>query len=53
MSAFFELKLNSDCLMVFPVTLVCDIKLLDDLRLINWKEVVLTEHACMAFDWRD
>jgi len=28
---FFELKLNIDCLMVFPITLLCDIKLLDDL----------------------
>jgi len=50
---FFEFKLNVDCLMVFPISLVCDIRLLDDLRLMNWKEVVLTEHAVVAFDWRD
>jgi hypothetical protein len=50
--SFFELKLNIDGLMVFPITLVCDIKLLDDLKLMNSKEVVLTEHAVMAFDWR-
>lgn len=35
---FFELKLNIDCLMVFPITLVCDIKLLDDLRLMIGKK---------------
>jgi hypothetical protein len=39
--------------MVLPITLVCGIKVLDDLRLMNWKEVVLTEHAVMAFDWKD
>jgi hypothetical protein len=50
---FFELKLIVDCLMVFPISLVRDIRLLDNLRLMNWKEVVLTEHAVVAFDWRD